>query len=182
MNSDEEKVRSAIAEQAGEWFVAHCDGPPEAADAAALAGWFMTSPVHVEEFLGVSTVARELKLVRSDPQFSMEAILARARAAQAEPVHRLWPKHAAQRFDSRPGSALAPRMREPSGSGILWNQNRPFGESTRDEYSLPRNWSAWVCRCATSILAAAAVMRVNARPRRVVMAAVLCRENGLEEE
>lgn len=97
MNSDEEKIRAAIAEQASEWFVAHGEGPLDAADAAALAAWFRTSPVHVEEFLGVSVVARELQLARTDPQYSMEAILSRARAEQTEPVHQLWPHETGKR-------------------------------------------------------------------------------------
>lgn len=92
MNSNEEKSRAAIAEQAGEWFVANHEGPLDARDAAALAAWFKTSPAHIEEFLGVSAVARDLKQARTDPQYSLEAILARARAGDAEPVQRLWPR------------------------------------------------------------------------------------------
>ena len=52
MNSNDEQVASAIAEQAGEWFVANDEGPLDARDSAALATWLKTSPVHVEEFLG----------------------------------------------------------------------------------------------------------------------------------
>ena len=61
MNSNEEQVRAAIAEQAGEWFVANEEGPLEVRDAAALAAWLKTSPVHIEEFLGVAAIARDLK-------------------------------------------------------------------------------------------------------------------------
>lgn len=92
MNSSEEKVRSAIAEQASEWFVAHTEGPLDAREAAALAAWFKESPTHVEEFLGVSAVARDLQLVRTDPQYSVEAILERARAEETDTVRPLWPR------------------------------------------------------------------------------------------
>ena len=61
MNFDDDKVRAAIAEQAGEWFVMNEEGPLDARDSAALADWLKVSPVHVEEFLGVSAVARDLK-------------------------------------------------------------------------------------------------------------------------
>jgi ferric-dicitrate binding protein FerR (iron transport regulator) len=54
MVSNEEQVRVAIAEQAGEWFVANDEGPLNARDALAIAGWLRTSPLHIEEFLGVS--------------------------------------------------------------------------------------------------------------------------------
>jgi transmembrane sensor len=92
MSSDDKRIRAAIAEQAGEWFVATEEEPMDARDSAALAAWFMTSPVHIEEFLGVSVVARDLKEARSDPEYSLEAILARASAEEGRPVQRLWPR------------------------------------------------------------------------------------------
>src|ERR1700685_1840416 len=78
MNFSEEQGPVAIAEQAGEWFVANDEGPLDAQDSAALAAWLRTSPVHIEEFLGVSTIARDLREPRTDPEFSLKAILARA--------------------------------------------------------------------------------------------------------
>jgi transmembrane sensor len=92
MISNEEQVRAAIAEQAGEWFVANDEGPLDAQDSAALAAWLKTSPVHIEEFLAVSTIARDLKEARTDSEYSLEAILARARAADDTPVQPLWPR------------------------------------------------------------------------------------------
>jgi transmembrane sensor len=92
MNSNEEQVRAAIAEQAGEWFVANEEGPLDARDSAALAAWLKTSPVHIEEFLGVSAIARDLKEARTDPEYSLEAILARARAEDDPAVQPLWPR------------------------------------------------------------------------------------------
>jgi transmembrane sensor len=94
MKSNEEKARVAIAEQAGEWFVANDEGPLDARDSAALAAWFQASPAHIEEFLGVSTVARDLKLLRRDPGYSLEAILARARAEDEVRVYRASPRDA----------------------------------------------------------------------------------------
>jgi transmembrane sensor len=92
MTSNDEKIRAAIAEQAGEWFVANDEGPLDARDSAALAAWLKTSPVHIEEFLAVSTIARDLKEARTDSEHSLEAILARARAADDTPVQPLWPR------------------------------------------------------------------------------------------
>jgi transmembrane sensor len=86
MNSNEEKVRTAIAEQAGEWFVANDERQLDERDSAALADWLKTSPVHVEEFLGVSVIARDLKEACTNPEFALEAILSRARAEDT-PVH-----------------------------------------------------------------------------------------------
>jgi transmembrane sensor len=92
MISNEEKARAAIAEQAGEWFVANGEAPLNAQDAAALAAWLKTSPVHVEEFLGMSAIARDLKEARTDPEYSLDAILARARAEDHPAVEPLWPR------------------------------------------------------------------------------------------
>jgi transmembrane sensor len=91
MNSNDEKIRAAIAEKAGEWFVANDEAPLDAKDSAALSEWFKTSPVHIEEFLGVSAIARDLKEASTDPEYSLEAILARARAEDT-PVQALWPR------------------------------------------------------------------------------------------
>jgi transmembrane sensor len=90
MIPNEDKVRAAIAEQAGEWLVANDDGPLEARDSAALAAWLKASPVHVEEFLGVSVIARDLREARSDPEYSLETVLARARAEDDTPILPLW--------------------------------------------------------------------------------------------
>jgi transmembrane sensor len=91
MISKEEQIRAAIAEQAGEWFVANDDGPLDAQASAALATWLRTSPIHIEEFLAVSTIARGLKEARTDAEYSLESILARARTADDTPVQSLWP-------------------------------------------------------------------------------------------
>ena len=90
MISNEEQVRAAIAEQAGEWLVTNDDGPLDARDSAALIAWLKASPVHVEEFLGVSVIARDLREARSDPEYSLETVLARARAEDDTPVQPLW--------------------------------------------------------------------------------------------
>lgn len=89
MSSNDEHVRTAIADQASDWFVANGEAPLDAREAEALAAWFQASPVNIEEFIGVARVASDLKAVRDDPRFSLEAILARARAdngAVVEPL------------------------------------------------------------------------------------------------
>jgi transmembrane sensor len=80
MNSNDEQVRTAIAEQAGDWFVANDDGPLDARDCAALTGWLKASPVHVEAFLGVSALARYFREAGADPEYSLEAMLELARS------------------------------------------------------------------------------------------------------
>jgi transmembrane sensor len=85
MISNDEKIRAAIAEQAGEWFVANDEAPLDARDSATLAGWLKTSPLHIEEFLRVSAIAHDLREARSNPEYSLEAVLARARVEDDPP-------------------------------------------------------------------------------------------------
>jgi transmembrane sensor len=92
MTSNDEKVRTAIAEQAADWLVANDEGPLDAQESAALTAWLKASPVHVEEFLGVSVIARDLREAATDPEYSLEAVLARARAEDESPVQSLWPR------------------------------------------------------------------------------------------
>jgi transmembrane sensor len=89
MNSSERQVRAAIAEQGAEWFVENDERPLDARDSESLAAWLKTSPVHIAEFLGVSAIARDLREARTDPEYSLEAILARARAEEEPGVQAL---------------------------------------------------------------------------------------------
>jgi len=86
MTPSEERIRSAVALQAGEWFVAHRAGPLDEADRAAFVDWLMASPVHVEEYLGIALVARDLATVASDHGVPLESILDEARADQSDNV------------------------------------------------------------------------------------------------
>ncbi|MBS0580610.1 MAG: FecR domain-containing protein [Proteobacteria bacterium] len=94
MMSKEEQVRASIAEQAADWIVANEDGL-DVRQSAALAAWLKASPLHVEEFLRGSAVARDLRLARSAPEYAVEAVLAGARDDEDAPVHSLWARFAA---------------------------------------------------------------------------------------
>src|SRR5271154_2611038 len=139
MNSNEEQVRAAIAEQAGEWFVANAEKPLDATDAAALAAWLRASPVHVEEFLGVSAIARCLKQVRNDPEFALEAILARARAEERAVIQPLWSRviDAVRGRTSGPWLAAAATMAACAVLSLAllltWNMRQPIGHPSKNE-------------------------------------------------
>jgi transmembrane sensor len=139
MNSNEEQVRAAIAEQAGEWFVENDEGPLDARDSAALSAWLKTSPVHIEEFLGVSAIARDLKEARADPEYSLDAILARVRAEDEPPVQRLWPRviDAIQVRTSRRWLTAAVTMAACAvlslGLLLTWNARQPIEHTSTPE-------------------------------------------------
>lgn len=76
MTPSDEEIRAAIAEQAGEWFVAHQAGPLAAEQGAAFLAWLKASPIHVREYLGVARVAHHLPAAVGRPRVSLEMFLA----------------------------------------------------------------------------------------------------------
>lgn len=78
MAPTDEQIRLAIAEQAAEWFVAHRTSAPNEAERAAFAGWLKTSPVHVDEYLRMAAISRELRDAAQHPDVPLEAWVAEA--------------------------------------------------------------------------------------------------------
>src|SRR5262252_7385213 len=76
MTPSDEEVRAAIAEQAGEWFIAHQAGPLDAEETAAFLAWLKASPIHVREYLGVARTAHHLRAAVGRPRVSLETFLA----------------------------------------------------------------------------------------------------------
>ena len=91
MTSNDDKARAAIADQAGTWFVANDEGTLDAHDAAALTAWLKASPAHIGEFLGVAVTAGDLKALAGDPEYTLQAVVGQARAADASTVRALSP-------------------------------------------------------------------------------------------
>ena len=78
MTPSDEQIRSAIAQQAGEWFIANQAASLGEKDAAEFLAWLKTSPVHVREYLGVARVARHLPAAAGQPKVPLETFLAQA--------------------------------------------------------------------------------------------------------
>ena len=81
MTPNEEEIRAAIAQQAGEWFVANRAGTLDYTQRAAFVSWLKASPIHVEEYLGVALIARDLHAAADDPE--LERLVEAARADQS---------------------------------------------------------------------------------------------------
>jgi transmembrane sensor len=79
MSFRNERVRMSIAEQAAEWFVANREDRLDAVQRGMFAAWLKTSPVHVEEYLGVALVARDLRQPAAHPGMSVDELVAYAR-------------------------------------------------------------------------------------------------------
>lgn len=149
MTTSEEQVREIIAVQAGEWFIAHRDGPLDATAQRAFYAWLATSPVHVEEYLGVALISRNLPVAVADPEMPLEAVLGRVtREAGAVAM----PGDAAAR-SLRGEGALARLIRHcrwaavPAALAIIgvallwWNGNRATAEHYATRHGELRTWS-----------------------------------------
>ena len=124
MTSKDEQVRATIAEQAAEWFVSDDEAPLDTEASAALVAWLRVSPVHVEEFLGVAAIARDLHVAGAHPESSLDTLLARADAEKADPVPSFW-----SRLFARPGEDAGRRWKSIAIAAVavaslgllLWN-------------------------------------------------------------
>jgi transmembrane sensor len=83
MTSTEEQIRTVVARQAADWFIANQGAMPDHAERAAFVAWLRASPIHIEEYLGVALVARDLPAAADDPEISLESLLELARADAA---------------------------------------------------------------------------------------------------
>ncbi len=81
MKYEDQRVRSFIGQEAAEWFVANRTGllPDQR---GSFATWLRTSPVHVQEYLAVAAIARDLRQACSDSATSVDVLVERARTAE----------------------------------------------------------------------------------------------------
>jgi len=132
MNSRDEQIRALCARQAGDWFAAHRAGALSASEQQAFQEWLLASPMNVEEYLGVTSIARALPQAADDPECPLDTILSRAigserhilRPAQHESPESLAAETRRPRA-IRWGLAAAAALAVVSG-GILWRGDSRF--------------------------------------------------------
>jgi transmembrane sensor len=101
MNTSGEQVRRLIAQRAADWFVANREAlTPE--QRQSFTDWLKTSPVHVEEYLAITDIGRDMREACSASAQSIEALVARARSEADSMVETLHP-----RADSIPSSRFS---------------------------------------------------------------------------
>jgi transmembrane sensor len=86
MTATAEQIRTAVSQQAGDWFVANQDGTLDASERTAFVAWLKASPLHVQEYLGIALVARDLPTAADDPTVAMETLIKEALADNDENV------------------------------------------------------------------------------------------------
>jgi transmembrane sensor len=88
LSSNEQRIRDLVVQQSADWFVANRAGLSDQ-EREAFASWLKASPVHVEEYLAVAGVDRDLRAAGTAARDSIETIVARARAAEDSPARPL---------------------------------------------------------------------------------------------
>ena len=148
MNTSDEQVRATIAQQAGEWFAMHRAAALDAAERRAFADWILASPVHVEEYLGVALVARDLPAAADDPEMSFESLLDSARDASAAnvvelgaPPSRATVTRVRPRIPNGVRFAAAAAVVAMIGSALLWwNAERVTPQHYATRHGEQRSW------------------------------------------
>jgi transmembrane sensor len=89
MSAREEQVRSLIAQDAADWFVASRAGLT-ASERNDFATWLKASPVHVEEYLALEIIGRNLREACEASQSSIDELLARAQREEETRSRPFW--------------------------------------------------------------------------------------------
>ena len=118
MNTSEQQIRSAITELAADWYIAHRSGPLPESERGAFLSWLKSSPLHIEEYLGVAALDRILPEVTQHPGIPLAALAAMARADSSVGVVELLPYSRV----STPATAQSRPTR-----GFLWQAVAAFG-------------------------------------------------------
>jgi transmembrane sensor len=105
MSANVERVRQLITQQAADWFIANRAGLSRG-DQDAFVAWLRASPVHVEEYLSVAVVVRDLRAACANSDDSLEELVARARHETDDSVQPFWPRRSAS-----PEAPVSPRWR-----------------------------------------------------------------------
>jgi transmembrane sensor len=181
MDADKEKERERIAEEATRWFLANrdADGQTSADDFLA---WLRTSPAHVREYIGVSSLAPDLRSACEDLP-PLESLVSRARLDRSDP---LFPPTHVQAPSLRSGSrwAVAAGVAAIAALGFLlyspWN-HLPTGGSTPPAVARPVSFATQHGQQLKAALSDGSVMHLNtdsaaevsytANERRVVLKA-----------
>src|SRR5262245_20250526 len=86
MTPSAEQIRTAVSQQAGDWFVANQDGTLDASERAAFVAWLKASPLHVQEYLGIALLARDFPVAANDPKTSLDSLIGEALADQDDNI------------------------------------------------------------------------------------------------
>src|ERR1700726_3524158 len=91
MSTSEQQIHSAITQLAADWFVAHRSRPLSDAERTEFLGWLKSSPLHIEEYLGIAALERILPDATGTPAIPLADLAAMARDDRSASVVELVP-------------------------------------------------------------------------------------------
>lgn len=91
MGTSEQQIHSAITQLAADWFVVHRTRSLSAAERAEFLGWLKSSPVHIEEYLGIAALERLLPEATGTPAIPLPELAAMARDGRSASIIDLVP-------------------------------------------------------------------------------------------
>jgi transmembrane sensor len=100
MSDKDSRVQQLIAREAADWFVANRAGL-SSKERDAFTAWLRSSPLHVQEYLGIAAISRDLRLACADSANSLETLLERVGNERA--VGTLWSRMFALLSDTPTG-------------------------------------------------------------------------------
>ena len=80
MNPKEDQIRAVVSQQAADWVVTNQDGMPDEMQRADFVAWLKASPMHVDEYLGMALVTRDLRAAIRDARVSSQTLIEQARS------------------------------------------------------------------------------------------------------
>jgi transmembrane sensor len=86
MNTSDEEIRDAIAEQAAEWLVANLSGSLDDLGRQNFLAWLRSSPIHVSEYLSIGGIDSDLTAATATLDESIDALVASAREERSATV------------------------------------------------------------------------------------------------
>jgi transmembrane sensor len=96
MDAVDPRLREAITQAAADWYARHRAGPLVETQRVAFLEWLKASPLHMEEYLGVAALDRNLAAATEDPSMSVQAWVELARQdAGADVLPWVGARHAA---------------------------------------------------------------------------------------
>jgi transmembrane sensor len=106
MSTSEQRVHGLIAEEAADWFIENREGlDPE--QRSQFIAWLKASPVHVEEYLAITALARDMPAACARGAESLDELVVTARLDENSTLRALKPHTAAV------GRAVHPRRWQP---------------------------------------------------------------------
>lgn len=128
MGTSDQEIRSAISQVAADWYMAYRAGPMPEAKRAEFLAWLKSSPLHIEEYLGIAALERVLSQAAEHPRIPLAALTELARDDPGSVVRAIAesprPEAGARRFQA--AGHLWPRIAAAAilcivGMLLLWS-------------------------------------------------------------